>query len=104
MFTPDTDTRTALLLGTLFEKSPSNGYGTSALASPDYSFNAYGGEIPDVDEGFDGLSLYYGGDLLEKTAAVEPSRLIPALKSPADYLSLPWAASELEVDYHGAEG
>lgn len=104
MFDRNTDARTALLLGTLFEKSAANGYGTSALASPDYSFDAYGGEIPDVDEGFDGLALFYGGDLLEKTAAVEPSRLIPAIKSPADYLSLPWAASELEVDYHGTEG
>lgn len=97
MFTPDTDTRTAFLLGTLFEKD--------AFASVgDFTASDLTGEIPDVDEGFDGLSLYYGGDLLEKTAAVQPSRLIPALKSPADYLSLPWAASELEVDYHGTEG
>lgn len=79
---------------------------TLANALTDYSFVDHSdeigieGEIPEVDEGFDGLTLYYGGDLLEKTAAVEPSRMVPAIKSPGDFLSLPWAASELEVDWH----
>lgn len=87
------DTRNALLLGTLFE-------------TPSYSFDdrsdviGLEGEIPEVDEGFDGLTLYYGGDLLEKTSAVEPSRMVPPLQSPADFLSLPWAASELEIYWH----
>lgn len=37
------------------------------------------GEIPDIDEGFDGLEIYYHADALEKLSAVQPSRALPAV-------------------------
>lgn len=50
---------------------------TNALS--DTAFAAIEGEIPEVDEGFDGLALYYASDILEKTSAVTPDRRIPAI-------------------------
>lgn len=36
-------------------------------------------EIPEIDEGFDGLALYYGADTVEKMEAVQPTRALPAI-------------------------
>ena len=75
---------------------------TSALSGDDYHF-AYDGEIPELDEGFDGLDCYYAADI--KTVGDALALPIESIKHcnarVHDYRTMPYANEQDEFGGHG---